>query len=317
MASTLSNPTSFSFQLTLMPSWASQHETAASAAEAAYLAGAALNPLDAIVRSEAVWLGAWRQRLALRNAAAAVTLAGRREDERGLRDTWILRRPGDALGPSGQLLKAWRDLGREPPVLSLTRLTDIANLLALRWSQELDDLPGLFDQATRSHAMAPDIVVAMLRTVLRLRPDAELLAWWLADLALARRMRWPVAIPLLMAHRTSPGFRAKASQARLKPGDAGFEQAVYLACARASAQACQLAGDIARSSERLSAVTPKLRAKGARDAIALLCDEDAVSGAHPARTLSRWAARRLFERLHALGAVRELSGRASFRLYGL
>jgi len=45
--------------------------------------------------------------------------------------------------------------------------------------------------------------------------------------------------------------------------------------------------------------------------------DDAVSAAAPIAGLSDRARRRLFERLMRLGALRELSGRATFRLYGL
>ena len=79
-------------------------------AEAGFLAGAALARLDAIVRENPPWAGAWRQRLALAAAAASVRRAGRNEDEAALRDALHLTRSGADPGPAGRRLLAWRAL---------------------------------------------------------------------------------------------------------------------------------------------------------------------------------------------------------------
>jgi hypothetical protein len=49
----------------------------------------------------------------------------------------------------------------------------------------------------------------------------------------------------------------------------------------------------------------------------LLLSDDAVAASWSSAKLSARGARRLFDRLGELGVVRELSGRATFRLYGL
>ncbi|MBG0800459.1 DUF1403 family protein [Methylocystis sp. H4A] len=46
-------------------------------------------------------------------------------------------------------------------------------------------------------------------------------------------------------------------------------------------------------------------------------DRDAAGARREIAKLSNRSARRLFDRLTELGVVRELSGRSSFRLYGL
>lgn len=66
---------------------------------------------------------------------------------------------------------------------------------------------------------------------------------------------------------------------------------------------------------------PKLRAKGAARAVEMMLARDVLTPVALARAmpeiLSDRAARRLCERLVELGALRELSGRDTFRLYGV
>ncbi|QOF74813.1 DUF1403 family protein (plasmid) [Aminobacter sp. SR38] len=301
-----------------VPSWALPDGPVANDADAAFYAGAALASLDGLVRSEPVWAGSWRQRQALKCAVAAVRLAGRSEEEAALRDAWYLRPAGGDPGPAGSILGAWRYLASRPPTIDAGGLALVAEWLGLRPDDRYEKLAETVEELAAGDKPAPLAAAAIASHVAAGRADAEPLAWWLADLILARKLRWPRPVPLLAAQLFSPAFRSGDGRGkRIRPGDAAFERAVCVALANGAGDGLRLALDIARRADRLAAVTPKLRAKGAGEAIRRLLDDDAVPGTLSTLNLSRFAARRLFERLQTFEAVRELSGRASFRLYGL
>jgi hypothetical protein len=102
------------------------------------------------------------------------------------------------------------------------------------------------------------------------------------------------------------------------PGDPDWSLSCARATARAAQEAYALAGELSRRSEILPSVAPKLRVKQAARVVDLLLSDDCVSASRAAMTagLSDRAARRLFDRLVALRAVRELSGRQIFGCMG-
>ncbi|WP_295807606.1 DUF1403 family protein [uncultured Nitratireductor sp.] len=308
---------SFGLPVPRVPAWAVPRAAVDSDVEAAYMAGSALNSLDNLVRSDGPWLGAWRQRLALKASAASVKLMRRTEDESALRDAWFLRQPGDDPGPAGNVLSAWRKLAGRSLPLSVEDLQSVAELLGATWSDafagRIEDIAG----DVRSSAPAPLIAARAATAIMREDPKAEILAWWLADCALSWRMGWTHAVPLLATQIHAAVLRTGPDRRRGRPDAPGFERAICLAAAAGAAEACRHAAGIAEKAERLNDVTPKLRAKGAGDVIALLLSDDAVSGSFTSKEMTRWASRRLFDRLQQFDAVRELSGRSSFRLYGL
>ena len=233
--------------------------------------------------------------------------------ETALRDAWHLRPLGGDPGPAGRIVDAWRRLAERRPNLDEAGLRAVAELLGVAWSAEFAAIPARIDAL--GSAPSPFAAAAIVAQLDAARPDAELLAWWLADLALARQLRWPAPVPLLIAQIHSDAFRAANRRGRIAPG--GRNSSGRFAFGGGGGRSLPRSRVYRPAGGATAVAAPKLRAKGAGEAIKLLLDDDAVSGSLTTPNLSRWGSRRLFERLATLEAARELTGRATFRLYAL
>jgi hypothetical protein len=277
-----------------MPAWVTSARTE-TLEDVAFLSGAALNRLHLVLGCQEVPQALLRDRLALRAAEACVAFSGRSERAGELRDAVHLLRPGDLPGPAGETYLAWRRAAERP--VSIKALGRALPTLE----------PGPIATLLDAGKGGPVTRAAMvLEAVLREAPRADVAGLILADAALAQALGWDRLVPLL-----APGL--KRADLR-KQGDD-----LCLACHRAlifaAVEAVRLAADLARRAAHLNAVAPKLRAKGAGEAVEMFLTRDAV--APSTLPLPDRAARRLCDRLVDLGAVRELTGRDTFRLYGV
>ncbi|MEN8676031.1 MAG: DUF1403 family protein [Alteriqipengyuania sp.] len=275
-----------------MPAWVTSARPDTTE-DVAFLSGAALAHLHLVLARGDVPHALLRDRLALRAAEACVAFSGRSERAGELRDAVHLLRPGDLPGPAGETFLAWRH-AVERSVKALCRA--VPDLRAERIAGWLDAGSG-----------APVACAAMvLEAVLTDVPRAELPALILADAALAQALGWDHVVPLLAGGLKRADLRKRGEDLRL---------VCHRALVASAIESVRLAADLARRASHLKAVAPKLRAKGAGAAVEMFLTRDAVAPA--ALPLPDRAARRLCDRLVDLGAVRELTGRDTFRLYGV
>ena len=306
-----------------LPAWARVENPAQSAAEAAFFAGAALARLDALVREEPPYAGVWRRRLALSAAVASVARTARSESEAGLRDALHLTKPGANPGPAGRHLLAWRALTTASAGQWRSAVIVAAAALLVPEDERLQQAIAAAATCASGAEAAPFAAArafGLATQAFGAGPKAgrwggagEPLTNWLADAVLAQKLKWPFAVPLLAGSLVSADRR----RADEESAEGAAVPRILAAYAKAAAQACDLSAELGRRAQRLHEAAPKLRAKGAGAALAALLDEDCLSAATRIPGLSERGARRLFERLVSLGAIRELTGRATFRLYGL
>lgn len=298
-----------------LPRWvtsgrAETHETVA------FRSGAALMVLDQLIGDprHGVPVKLLANRLALSAATATSKLEGRLAREADIRDAWHLTPPGEARGPDGDLLAFWREAVR----LRLNGPGEIADLIG---TDRAEDVAGWLDAGqdrARTHGPLTG-GVAVLRAVLDADDRAERVACLLSDIVLARALNWTQVLPVSAQRLTKAVMRDLVAEGQ------GAELVIELQILEAIEETIRLARDIARRAEALRTVVPKLRAKGSDAAVDLFLTEDAVA---PAAMLSPRirgtsismtdrAARRFCDRLVELGVARELTGRPSFRLYGI
>ncbi|KHQ50005.1 DUF1403 family protein [Mameliella alba] len=277
-----------------MPAWVTSTR-AETIEDVAFLSGAALSHLHVVLGREDVPQALLRERLALRAAAACVAFSGRPEREAELRDAVHLLRPGDLPGPAGETCLAWRRAVERP--------VSIKALGRALPAFEPGQIAGWLDTG---QGMPVARAAMVLAAVLTEAPRSDVPALILADIALAKALGWGDMMPLL-----ATGLK----RADLcKQGD-DLRFACHRALISSAVEAVRLAADLVRRAAHLKTVAPKLRAKGAGNAVEMFLTRDAM--APSALPLPDRAARRLCDRLVDLGAVRELTGRDTFRLYGV
>lgn len=302
-----------------VPDWARPNPADASLEGAVFCAAISLKTLDDLVRSDPVWLGCFRDRQALVCAHAACQWLRLKTDAGALRDAVLLCGPDGDPGPAGRVYQITRRLSRRAPSVSSKTITALTQALGLKTLSD-PDLTSVVDAIETSlpTRQSPPLAAAALITRLyHLNPDWEILAWILADNVIAARLGWSAPVPLLLSARFDPVLRLRQGRGRMNPEDPDFARALCLAFSVAIRQALNSANAIARNASSLLTAAPKLRSKGAQTIIQQLLEEDSLLATAPDSGLSRWAAPRLFARLISFGAVRELSGRSSFKIYGL
>ena len=279
-----------------MPSWVTSAQ-AETLEDVAFLSGAALSHLHLVLSRDDVPQSLLRERLALRAAEACVTHQGRPERAAELRDAVAFLQPGDNPGPAGETYLTWRRAVERPiSVKALDR--------ALR-GVDAHQIVAWLDTAQGVPVAGAAYV---LQAVLEDRPRDPATALILAEGALAQALAWSHVLPILALGLKRVDLRKSGAELRT---------ACHRAIVAAAMEATREAADLARRAARLKEVGPKLRAKGADEAVALFLKRDAIAPAALTSLRSDRAARRFCDRLVELGAARELTGRDTFRLYGV
>ena len=283
-----------------MPPWVTSAR-AETLEDVAFLSGAALATLHLVVGRDDVPHALLRDRLSLTASEACMHMLGRPEKAGDIRDAVHLLRPGDQPGPAGAIYLQWQRAAARP--------VSVKMLQRALPSVTVEQIATWLDAERGGSVMR---AANILESVLAAHPREEVMALILADAVLAQSLGWTHVLPLLATGLKSRDLRKRGTD---------LELACHKALVSSIGATLPIASDLTRRVAHLQAVVPKLRAKGAQDAVALFLTKDALSPTialtAPSVGMSDRAARRLCDRLVDLGVVRELTGRDTFRMYGV
>ena len=300
----------------ILPAWIMFNRKSESLEEVSFASGAALALLHATLHNPNINVPTklLRQQFALRAAIACLKFERRSDDEGQLLDAYYLTASGDARGPGGDMLAFWFDACS-------------VSFRGRGWQNRvLDLLPEYFRDDAHvwldfewdgSEVYSPVAEAAKrLGQVIENYPHEEAVAFLMADITLSKRLGWTHPFPF---------FAHFLKKKQLQGNEHELLLDCHLAITTIADKIIRVAHDLARRAERLNAIAPKLRAKGSDQAVELFLSELVVSPSgmlYPKIKgsnvpMTQRSANRFCDRLVDLGVVRELTGRSTFRLYGV
>lgn len=274
--------------------------------DATLRAGAALSLLDQRVRTSFPWQSAWLDRLALEAAAATSRLINHPETTEQIRDAYHLCRTGDDPGLGARIYELWRHFATHQPSLNQDDLVRTCKKLGVAWTDEFETIRAAAVEVKDPSPLIAAISFMEGASVQRLQDLPVLML--LGDTLLAKRAGWSFGVPML-ARAAGPLTRLETT-----PDD---RRRTLIAFNLAALAALNSSRELGERAEVLRTISGRLRAKGAPGVLRLLLERDAIGSGMAIEGFTDRGLRRLFDRLLAFGAVQELTGRTSFRLYGL
>jgi hypothetical protein len=152
----------------------------------------------------------------------------------------------------------WRDGAGRPPSLDPGRIVDTAARLDLAVDPNglASSLKACAGEGDPVSAAAKTAAVAFCAVPAAPAPSSEMFAFWVFDMVIAVRLRWPRPVPLIATKILDPNLRSPSGGRRPSPGDPAWPNAAAGAIALAAASALDLAAELARRSNTLIAVAP-------------------------------------------------------------
>jgi len=305
----------------ILPKWVFDAPIAETLLDAGFNTGSALALLHVVLHDPItnVPTELLRNRLALRAAINCLKIEGRMATEADIRDAFYLTTPCDEMGPAGDMFAFWRTQSSVTGSgLALNQTGWRDKLVELLPEEMWDDVSIQLDQVVQTGGGPMVAAISILTVVVKKFPRQEVAALLCADAVLAHGLGWEKPLPL---------FGLYLNRKVLRTATEGEDVRIdcHIAVYRAAQDAIRLAHDLARRAAHLRAIEPKLRAKGSVEALNLFLSEDAVYAPAMLSPMVRGSnvpmtdrsARRFCDRLVDLGVARELTGRKTFRLYGV
>lgn len=308
------------------PKWVFNDDAPQSLENAAIQSGASLALLHSLLAdaSQNLPQQILRKRFSCAAAKNCLELEGRVVSLDDIRDSYYLARIGDEMGPDGEMLLLWRN------ACSINlRKRGWIDRLSVIFDHRFDHVMSLWIEETEAAGENRNPISranAILTLVLHDVPHGETPALILTDAILARSLGWDYLLPL-----ASRNVKRRFFQNMLPKQDSksSLENVslidLHRSIALAAQDAYRYAYELAVRAAHMRTIAPKLRSKVSGAVVELFLTEDLVS---PSTMLSPKirgtnlpmtdrSALRICDRLIELAAIKEVTGRPTFRLYGL